>query len=57
MECNRKEDQVARFKNALRWQACADALGSTFEFQRYPQAHDLEALIKSEERRRRPYYP
>lgn len=52
MECREmpsKENQIERFKNALRWQACADALGSPFEFQRYPQAHDLEALIQSEE--------
>lgn len=48
MECSGKEDQIARFKNALRWQACADALGSPFEFKRNPKAHDLGALIRGQ---------
>lgn len=48
MECKGKEDRIARFKNALRWQACADALGRPFEFQLNPKASDLEALINGQ---------
>lgn len=41
-----KENQIERFKNALRWQACADAIGGRFEFVKNPKKSEVLALIK-----------
>lgn len=42
-----KAKLCAKVVNALKWQAVADALGDTFEFQSNPKHEDLDALIKA----------